>query len=59
MNKSYNLLIKNVLNPLVQKINRNVRQLGLAVAENKPVKTVIVNKIYNQKLSIAFANLRV
>jgi len=59
VNKSYNLPIINVLNPLVQKISRVVNQLGLSVTVNKPLKAVIVSKIYNQKLSIAFANLRV
>lgn len=59
MNKSYNLPVNNVLNPLVKKISRVVKQLGLLVTLNKPLKAVIVSKIYNQKLSIAFANLRV
>lgn len=59
MNKNYNLPVKNVLNPLVQKISRVIKQLGLSVTLNKPLKAVIVSKIYNQKLSIAFANLRV
>ena len=59
MNKSYNLPVNNVLNPLVKKINRVVKQLGLLVTLNKPLKAEIVSKIYNQKLSIAFANLRV
>jgi len=59
VNKSYNLPVNNVLNPLVQKISRVVKQLGLLVTLNKPLKAVIVSKIYNQKLSIAFANLRV
>jgi hypothetical protein len=59
VNKNYNLPIINVLNSLVQKIRRVVNQLGLSVAVYKPLKAVIVSKIYNQKLSIAFANLRV
>jgi len=59
VNKNYNLPIINVLNPLVQKISRVIKQLGLSVTLNKPLKAVIVSKIYNQKLSIAFANLRV
>lgn len=59
MNKSYNLPVNNVLNPLIQKISRVIKQLGLLVSLNKPLKPVIVSKNYNQKLSIAFANLRV
>ena len=59
MNKSYNLPVNNVLNPLVKKISRVVKQLGLLVTLNKPLKAEIASKIYNQKLSIAFANLRV
>ena len=59
MNKSYNLPVNNVLNPLIQKISRVIKQLGLLVSLNKPLKAVIVSKNYSQKLSIAFANLRV
>lgn len=59
MNKSYNLPVNNVLNPLIQKISRVIKQLGLLVSLNKPLKAAIVSKNYNQKLSIAFANLRV
>jgi len=59
VNKNYNLPIINVLSPLVKKISRVIKQLGLSVILNKPLKAVIVSKIYNQKLSIAFANLRV
>ncbi len=59
MNKSYNLPVNKVLNPLIQKISRVIKQLGLLVSLNKPLKAVIVSKNYNQKLSIAFANLRV
>jgi len=33
--------------------------LGFVAIVHKPVKTVYLSEIYNQKLSIAFANLRV